>query len=61
MNGKHPIDDHFARVLREAEAMATRLGVVGLFVSAPMGGRLSHVLPGIGYRQTNQVFFRGLK
>lgn len=49
------------KLLREAEAMATRLGAVGLFVSAPIGGRLAQVLPGTGYRQTNQVFFRGLQ
>ena len=49
------------KLLREAEAMATRLGAVGLFVSAPIGGRLAQVLPCSGYRQTNQVFFRGLQ
>lgn len=47
-------------LLEKAEEMAVELGAVGLFVSAPSGGRLSAVLPRIGYQRSNEVFFKGL-
>lgn len=31
----------------------------GVLISAPAGGVLTLVLPGMGYRHTNQVFFKG--
>jgi GNAT superfamily N-acetyltransferase len=45
-------------LLHEAEALAAKLGAVGFLVSAPSGGRLAEVLPRMGYRETNRVFFR---
>ncbi|WP_334157910.1 GNAT family N-acetyltransferase [Oryzomicrobium sp.] len=48
------------KLLRAAEAHAKTLGAPGLLVSAPSGGRLADVLPGVGYRETNRVFFRAL-
>lgn len=46
------------KLLHEAEKMAREAGALGLFVSAPTGGRLAKLLPAIGYEHTNQVFFR---
>lgn len=43
-----------------AEEIAIERGSVGLFVSAPTGGRLSVVLPRTGYQRTNEVFFKRL-
>lgn len=48
------------RLLHEAEKWAKELGAVGLLASAPVGGRLSEVLPHVGYTQTNSVFFKAL-
>lgn len=48
------------KLLHAAEALAKEVGAVGFFVSAPMGGRLAEVMPRIGYKETNRVFFRGL-
>lgn len=49
------------KMLRQAEQMAKDFGAVGILVSAPSGGRLADVLPGIGYRETNRAFFRGFE
>lgn len=48
------------KLLRAAEEVAFRAGVVGLYVTAPSGGRLERLLPHMGYHETNRVFFRGL-
>jgi GNAT superfamily N-acetyltransferase len=49
------------KLLRDlAEEIAIERGAVGLFVSAPAGGRLSVVLPRSGYQRTNEVFFKRL-
>lgn len=48
------------KLLRAAEDHAKSLGAAGLLVSAPLGGRLTNVLPGVGYRETNRVFFRAM-
>lgn len=48
------------RLLREAEHIAAGMGSTGLLVSAPYGGRLAEVMPRVGYRETNRVFFRSL-
>lgn len=48
------------QLLHEAEQLATELGAAGFFVSAPTGGRLAKVLPGVGFAETNQVFFKGI-
>lgn len=47
-------------LLRAVEAQARDLGAVGLYVSGPAHGRLARMLPGVGYRETNRVFYRGL-
>lgn len=48
------------KLLRAAEARALELGASALMVSAPVGSRLAMVLPRSGYRETNQVFLKGL-
>lgn len=48
-------------LLREAERMAKEKGAAGLLVSAPADSQLEAVLPRVGFRETNRVFFRGLK
>ena len=53
-------EGHGIALLHEAERIALEMGAVGLFVSAPTDGRLAAVLDGIGFTQTNRVFFRGL-
>lgn len=44
-----------------AEVMAKVEGAAGLFITAPVDSRLVKVMPGVGYRETNRVFFRGFK
>ena len=48
------------RLLRAAEGIARDAGAVGLMVSAPEGGRLAQVMPGVGYRPASTVFFKEL-
>lgn len=48
------------KLLRAAERLAHDAGSPALMVSAPFGGRLAEVLPGLGYRETNRVFMREL-
>jgi GNAT superfamily N-acetyltransferase len=47
-------------LIKEAERFAKDRGAIGLLLSAPHGGTLSKVAPRLGYRQTNDVFFKGL-
>lgn len=49
------------RLLRAAEEVAQAEGAVGLLLSAPAGGVLERVAPGVGYRETNRVFFKELQ
>ena len=42
------------------ERHAQGRGAAGVLICAPYGGQLAKVLPRAGYRQTNQVFFKGL-
>ena len=49
------------RLLHAAEEAAREAGAVGVLVSAPTGGILERVMPGVGYRETNRVFFKGLQ
>src|SRR5437868_2346916 len=49
------------RLLQAAEKTAREAGAVGVLVSAPVGGILERVMPGVGYRETNRVFFKGLR
>jgi GNAT superfamily N-acetyltransferase len=46
------------KLLRAAERHARDARSPGLLVSAPCGGRLARVLPHLGYRETNRVFFK---
>lgn len=48
------------RLLHAAEHRAHELGASGIFVSAPVESTLERVLPVVGYRETNRVFFREL-
>lgn len=43
-----------------AEKAALEAGAAGILMSAPSGGQLSQVLPHVGYRETNQTFFKAL-
>lgn len=44
-----------------AEEAARSAGAVGVLLSAPSEGRLSMILPRSGYRETNRMYFKGLK
>lgn len=46
------------KLLRAAETHARKAGAPGLLVSAPYAGRLAQILPRLGYRETNRVFFK---
>lgn len=49
------------KLLKMAEKEAKAMGAVGFLISAPYGGKLSQVMKkSKTYRQTNEVFFRGL-
>lgn len=47
-------------LIRRAQTFAQEQGAMGLFICAPVGSTLSKLLPAIGYRQTNQTYFKGL-
>lgn len=47
-----------SRLRHAAERYAQERGSAGILISAPHGGSLAAVLPGVGYRQTNDVFFK---
>lgn len=49
------------QIREAAEHIAKERGAVGLMISAPAGSRLDVILPRIGYRATNQLFFKGLQ
>lgn len=46
------------RLLATAEEQARAVGSPGLYIVAPMGGRLIEILPKRGYVETNRVFFK---
>lgn len=48
-------------LLRHAMAHAEHLGALGFFVSAPVKSRLDYLLPAIGFRETNRVYFKGFE
>ncbi len=48
------------RLLRSAEEHAKSVGSPGLLVSAPVGGDLAEVMPGVGYTESSRVFFKAL-
>jgi GNAT superfamily N-acetyltransferase len=41
-----------------AEAAAAAAGARGMLMSSPEGGQLGQVLPRVGYRKTNETFFK---
>jgi GNAT superfamily N-acetyltransferase len=45
-------------LIRRAEQRAKELRSPGILLSSPTGGRLAVLLPRIGYRETNRVFFK---
>lgn len=45
-------------LLKTAETYAKDQSALGMFMSAPLGGRLAEVLPHVGYAETNRVFFK---
>lgn len=47
-------------LIRRAEKRAREMRSPGLLFSAPTGGRLSVLLPRIGYRETNRVYLKEL-
>lgn len=46
-------------LIRRAERRAREARSPGMLFSAPSGGRLSVLLPRIGYRETNRVYLKG--
>lgn len=47
------------KLLRTAEAFAESIGAAGMFVSAPINGKLAQVMDAMDdYRETNRVYFR---
>ncbi|QQV54340.1 GNAT family N-acetyltransferase [Ralstonia syzygii subsp. celebesensis] len=47
-------------LLRAAEKLSRERGAKAFMVSAPAESRLTCVMPGAGYRETNRVFFKAL-
>lgn len=47
-------------MLRMAQEVAKSNGAVGFLSSAPIKGRLENILPRVGYRETNRVFYKDL-
>lgn len=45
-------------LLKAAEKHAHDVGSPGLIISAPFGGKLHELLPKVGYRESNRVFFK---
>lgn len=48
------------KLLRAAEHLSCELNAAGLLVSAPFEGDLFKVLPRVGYREANRVFFKSV-
>ncbi len=48
------------KLLRQGEKYAREAGAVGMLMSAPINGSLAEVLPGVGYKETNRVFFKSM-
>lgn len=47
-------------LLKAAEEFAKVAGCVALLVSAPCNSRLSQIMPRVGYRRANEIFFRSI-
>lgn len=57
--GEHRKSGAGMLLVRQAEKRAREVRSPGVLFSAPSGGRLAALLPRIGYRETNRVFFKG--
>lgn len=47
-------------LLRSAELVSREFGAVALLMTAPAGGSMERLMPTVGYRHTNTVFFKAL-
>ena len=47
-------------LLRAAELVSREFGAVALLMTAPHGGSMERLMPMVGYRHTNTVFFKAL-
>lgn len=47
------------RIRELAEQIAKERGALGLMISAPVESRLDVILPRVGYRPTNRLYFKG--
>lgn len=48
------------QLIKAAERVAVERGARGLYITAPVGGRLNKILPNVGYGHTNTIYYRGL-
>ena len=48
------------KLLHAAEDLAADMNASGFFVSAGIRSRLEQIMPAIGYRETNRIFFKAL-
>lgn len=58
VSGAHRKTGAGMALIRRAEKRAKEVRSPGMLFSAPSGGRLSILLPRIGYRETNRVFLK---
>lgn len=47
------------KLRQAAESHAKEVEALGLLISAPLGSDLAEMLPRMGYKETNRVFFKG--
>lgn len=48
-------------LIREAERVSANGGAVAVLMTAPTGGSMERLMPMVGYRHTNTVFFKALE
>jgi GNAT superfamily N-acetyltransferase len=48
------------RLIREVERFAQERGAAAMLIAAPSGGSMERLMPHIGYRHTNTVFFKAI-
>lgn len=48
------------KLIKEAESMARDLGATSFAMTVPAHGKLSSIMPRVGYRKTNEVFLKVL-
>jgi len=47
-------------LVREAERVSAKAGAVAVLMTAPAGGSMERLMPMVGYRHTNTVYFKAL-